>query len=88
MAGNIGFYNGNEKARSGQKSFAITKSDTDDFSFLVRGIYVGGAGNVVVVNADDSTCTYTSVPAGTLLPVVARRVNSSSTTATNMVGLY
>ena len=88
MAGNISGYNGSEKINSSMKSFDITKSDTTDFAFLTRGIYVGGSGTVVVVNADDSTCTYTSVPAGTLLPVVARRVNSSSTTATNMVGLY
>lgn len=69
-------------------SFAITKSDATDFSYYVRGIYVGGAGDVVVVNPDGTTCTFTGVPAGTILPVKARRVNSTNTTATNMVGLY
>ena len=88
MAGNISSYNGSDKTASSMKAFAITKSDTDDFTFLVRGIYVGGTGNVVVVNADDTTVTFSSVPAGAILPVQARRVNSTNTTATNMVGLY
>lgn len=73
---------------SAEGAFAITKSDTTDFTYYVRGIYVGGAGNVVVVNMDGSTVTFAGVPAGTILPVKARRVNSTSTTATDMVGLY
>ena len=73
---------------SAEGAFAITKSDTTDFAYYVRGIYVGGAGNVVVVNIDGTTCTFSSVPAGTILPVKARRVNSTDTTATLMVGLY
>ena len=73
---------------SADGAFAITKSDTTDFTFYVRGIYVGGAGDVVVVNMDGTTATFSSVPAGTVLPVKARRVNSTNTTATNMVGLY
>ena len=73
---------------SAEGAFAITKSDTVDFPFYVRGIYVGGAGDVVVVNIDGSTVRFEAVPAGTILPVKARRVNSASTTATKMVGLY
>ena len=88
MAGNISAYNGSEKTVSAPKSFAITKSDTDDFAFLVRAIYVGTTGNVVVVNPDETTVTFTTVPAGAILPVMARRVNSTNTTASNMVGLY
>lgn len=67
--------------------FAVTPSDGTDFSRTVRGLYVGGTGNVVVVFPDDSTVTFSSVPAGTILPVRIKRVNSTSTTATNMVAL-
>ena len=88
MAGNISGYNGSQNINSSMKAFAISKSDSTDFAFLVRGIYVGGAGDVVVVNPDDTTVTFVGVPAGTILPVQARRVNSTSTDATNMVGLY
>jgi len=73
---------------SSWKYAAITKSDTTDFDVLCRAIYVGGAGNVVAVMYDGTAVTFTGVPAGTLLPIAARRVNSTSTTATAMVALY
>ena len=69
-----------------RSAFAITKSDTVNFT-KSAAIYVGGTGDVVVVFADDTAITFSSVPAGTILPVEAIRVNSTSTTATNMVGL-
>ena len=69
------------------KSFTITKSDTVNFPVLTEAIYVGGAGIVIVVYEDDSTQSFTC-PAGALLPVKAKRVNSTTTSATLMVGLY
>lgn len=69
------------------RAFAITPHDSTNFVRATRGIYVGGAGNVVVVFDDDSTATFLSVPAGLILPVRATRVNATDTTATNMVGL-
>jgi len=74
---------------------AITPSDQDtegtNFRKQSRGIYVGGAGDVVVVQATpkdgEKTVLFSAVPAGTILPVVAKRVNSTNTTATNLVAL-
>jgi len=73
---------------------AITKSDTVDFTsvgganeLLCDAIYVGGAGVVVVAFQDNSTASFTCI-AGQILPVKARRVNSTNTTATLMVALY
>lgn len=72
---------------------AITKSDTVDIVIpagkaLTDGIYVGGAGNLVVVFQDDSTATITGALAGTILPLAIKRVNSTNTTATAMVALW
>lgn len=68
---------------------AITKSDTDDFSGgPARGVFVGVTGDVVAVRLDDTAITFKNVAAGTILPVICRRVNSTNTTATNMVALY
>ncbi len=50
-------------------------------------IYVGGAGDVVAVKMDDTTVTFTAV-AGGIIPIIAKRVNSGSTSATAMVALY
>jgi len=75
-------------AASAESYFAISKSDTVNFAYVVRGIYVGGTGDVVAVTEGGTAVTFSSVPAGTTLPIRAIRVNSTSTTATNMVGLY
>lgn len=69
------------------QAFAVTPSDGTDFARTVRGLYVGGTGNVVAVFPDDTTVTFQAVPAGTILPIRIKRVNSTSTTATLMVAL-
>lgn len=75
------------------KAVAITKSDTvsfvnqGTFGNLTSAIYVGGAGVVAVVFQDDSVVEFTCI-AGQLLPVNAKRVNSTGTTATLLVALY
>lgn len=71
---------------------AITKSDTVNFDLVNNSpvcdaIYVGGAGIVVAVLQNDATVNYTCV-AGQLLAVRAKRVNSTTTTATLMVAQY
>jgi hypothetical protein len=70
----------------------ITKSDTVNFPVGLKGglcdaIYVGGAGIVVAVMEDGTAVSFTCV-AGQVLPVKAKRVNSTTTAATLMVALY
>jgi hypothetical protein len=68
---------------------AVTPHDSTNFSSACRGLYVGGAGNVAVVFiGDGAAVTFSNVPAGTILPVSAIRVNSTNTTATNIVALW
>lgn len=70
------------------KAFAITPHDSTNFSEMVRGIYVGVSGNIVAVMKDGETAvTFSNVAASTILPVRCIRVNSTNTTATNLVGL-
>lgn len=67
---------------------AITKSDTVNFTRgLCDAIYVGGAGIVVAVQEDGTAVNFTAV-AGEILPIAAKRVNSTTTTATLMVALF
>ena len=68
--------------------FAITPHNTTSFEFETRGIYVGGAGDIVVVDRSGNAVLFASVPAGVILPVRAKRVNTTNTTATSLVGLY
>ena len=71
-----------------RRAEAITKSDTVNIAGGVAdAVYVGAAGTLTVVFPNDSTCEFTAV-AGAILPVRAKRVNSTNTTATLMSALY
>jgi hypothetical protein len=71
-------------------SFAeITPSDSVDLEQPARALYIGSTGNLRVIGVnDDNAVTFTSVPAGIFVPLVVRRVLSSGTTATNIVGIW
>lgn len=70
-------------------SYAVTPSDATVLSPLPRALYVGGAGNVAVMLSEDSAAvTLIGVAAGQTLPVRAKRVMATNTTATNIVALY
>lgn len=71
-------------------AYTITKSDSAILSPPTRGIYVGGAGDVAVVlwgNEDSEVVVFKAVPVGTLLPIRVRKVMSTNTTATLLIGL-
>ena len=67
---------------------AVTTSDSTVLP-CTRALYIGGAGNVAVVMADDeNTITFTAVPAGTILPIQVIKVMATNTTATNIIALW
>lgn len=70
------------------KGFAITPHDSTDFAIQTQAVFVGGAGNAVVVWEDGTTSTLTGLLAGHIYRLKLRRINSTSTTATALVGLY
>jgi len=81
-----------QPARAG---VAVTPSDGSDLSHpdseaATRGLYVGGAGNLVVrfLDAPTTNVTITGVLAGSVLPFRVVRVRSTGTTATSIVALY
>lgn len=71
-----------------QSFVAVTPHDSTNITGgPVRSLYVGGAGNLVAVGLDDAAVTFVGVAAGTVLPIAVKRVNSTNTTATSIVGL-
>ena len=73
----------------GNNLVSITPSDSTDRPQVSRGIYVGGAGNLVVTPAaGGSNVTFVAVPAGTVLPIRVSRILATSTTATSLINLY
>lgn len=70
------------------RAAAVTPSDSTTFDPPARSLYVGGSGNVVVdTPGGDTDVTFSSVPAGTVLPVQATKVKAA-TTATTIVRLW
>lgn len=67
---------------------AVTPSNTVNFSNLTRGIYVGVSGDVAVVMNDDAVIVFKNMNAGSILPIRAKRVNLTNTTATDIVALF
>jgi hypothetical protein len=67
---------------------AITPSDTVDLTNVSRAIYVGGAGNIVLITQAGETVTITGATVGSVYRIMASRIKSTSTTATNLVALW
>lgn len=70
---------------------AITPSDTTVFEqeSIPKALYVGGSGNLRVLFVNDtSPVTIVGAVAGSIYPFRVKRVYSTLTTATNIVGLF
>ena len=78
------------KGSKARDAAAITPSDTTDLAGgATDGIYVGGAGDLVVTladMADEATVTFTGLAVG-MHPISAKRVWEAST-ATNLLAVY
>lgn len=74
----------------GMNAAAVTPSDSADLPNVSRALYVGGAGDVVVIPAGGtSSVTFSSVPAGSILPIRVSRVKLTGTgTSTAIVNIY
>lgn len=65
---------------------AVTPHDSTNFTSIVRQLYVGVTGDVVVVTQAGVVITFKAVPAGASIgPFFIKRVNATGTTATNIV---
>lgn len=67
-------------------AIAVTPSDSVGLPTICRGLYIGVTGDVTAV-VSGTAVLFKAVPVG-VLPVCCSRVNSTGTTATNIVALY
>jgi len=66
-------------------AFVVTPSNTT--KFRANALYVGTTGNVAVTMEDGSQVTFSTVPAGSVLPLRVSQVLATGTTASNIIGL-
>lgn len=68
---------------------AVTPSDSTDLTYSTcRAIYVGGDGDISLIDGNGATIVFTGVTAGSILPVQTARINATGTTATSIIALY
>lgn len=69
-----------------QDWITITKSDTKELPSNFVGLYVGGTGDVTILNSKGQQVVFKAVPVGAQIPMRARLIMSTGTTATLMLG--
>jgi hypothetical protein len=71
------------------ETLAIIPNDATDLGVTPRALWIGIGGDVAVMAAGDAAASVLkNVSAGYLLPVRAKRVMATNTTAQNIVALY
>ena len=71
-------------------SYSVTPHDTNEIgAFLPRAIYTGSGGAIaMMLEGDIASIVWANVPAGAILPVKARIILATGTTATGIIALY
>lgn len=64
----------------------ITPADSD-LTNEMRSLYIGSGGNLKVTTVNGHAVTFANVAAGTIIPVSVKRVWSTGTTASSIIGL-
>lgn len=68
---------------------AVTPSDSVNLNPGCVALYVGTGGNISVLpTMGDVAVTLTGVGDGSVIPIKAKRINATGTTASNIVALY
>lgn len=69
-------------------AYVVTPDSSNDIAYTTRGLWVGGAGTLVVdMQGGETNVTFSGIAAGTLIPIRATRVYATST-ATLIIALY
>jgi hypothetical protein len=66
---------------------AITPHDTNELEFASKALYVGVAGTLSIVALGDTSPVQLTVPAGAIIPVRAKIVRATGTSASSIVAL-
>ena len=71
-----------------KSAFDITPHNTNDLTYVTRGIYVGASGDLKVDMANGETVIFVDIAAGVIHPLRVKRVYLTGTDATGIIGVY
>lgn len=66
---------------------AVVPSNDEDLEYVTNGIIASGAGTISIIARDDTAAVTVPIAAGQLLPIRAKRIRATGTTATGIVAL-
>jgi hypothetical protein len=67
---------------------AITPNDTTPLTFIPKALYIGVGGNIAMIAQEDSEAvTLQNIASGSIIPVRAKIILNTGTTASNIVAL-
>ena len=69
-------------------SAAVTKSDSEELTYVSRGLYIGTGGTLKVTFEDGSVGEFTGILGGTVYPFAVRKVWATGTGSSGIVALY
>ncbi|MGF1549199.1 MAG: hypothetical protein ACFBQW_01485 [Sphingomonadaceae bacterium] len=67
---------------------AVTPDDANPLPRVPKALYVGTGGTIVLRGKGDADASFVNVADGTILPVRARFVRATGTTAADIVALF
>ena len=74
---------------SSRKAVTIVPADNAALVDIPRRLYVGGAGDVNVILANDTAnVVFKAVPVGSYLNIAPKTIHQTGTSATNIVAMY
>ncbi len=77
-----------EQSEPWHEGFPVVPDDNNELPFVTRSLYVGGGGDINLILVNGASLFFANAAPGFCLGLRVRKVLKSSTTATNLVGLY
>lgn len=66
---------------------AITPHDTNELDFVPKALYVGVGGTISIIAQEDTAAVSLTVTSGAIIPVRAKIVRATGTTATGIIAM-
>lgn len=72
---------------SAKRLRAVTPHDTNELEFVAKALFVGTGGTISIIAQEDTAAVSLTVATGSIVPVRAKLVRATGTTATGIVAL-
>lgn len=72
-----------------RRSAALVPSDDHSLERIPKALFIGTGGDILLQCIDDDApVLFRNIPSGAILPVRAKKIHASGTSASNLVGLF